>query len=131
VWVLNVRTTSSERWSNHADDRAVDIDPGGNPHVTSSKERRLISLMSGTDFDAGNQGYDAMKATSDAVTAAYNPAGLRERIVQLSATETQKRAASEATELESKGLRMSGSASFLPGAVCRQGTPGRHQETEC
>lgn len=100
VWALNARTTSSGGWSNHADGRAVDIDPAGNPHITSRKERRLISLMTGTDFDAGNQGYDAMKAASGAFTAAYNPAGIRERIRELTAAEKQKREASKAAAAE-------------------------------
>lgn len=104
VWALNARTTSSGRWSNHADGRAVDIDPAGNPHITSRKERRLISLMTGTDFDAGDQGYDAMKSASGAFTAAYNPAGMRERIRELAAVENQKREGSEAAAAEKQLL---------------------------
>jgi hypothetical protein len=117
VWALNARTTSSGGWSNHADGRAVDIDPVGNPHIiTSRKERRLISLMTGIDFDAGNQGYDAMKAASGAFTAAYNPAGIRERIRELTAAENQKREASEAAAAEEQLLLDERKRHASPGA---------------
>lgn len=105
VWALNARTTSAGGWSNHADGRAVDLDPGGNPHLTSKAQRRVISLVSGTDLEAGGQGYDAMKRASDAFRALYNPAGLRLRILQLLAVETLRRTAVAAAEAERERLR--------------------------
>jgi hypothetical protein len=56
VWALNARTTSGGRWSNHTDGRAVDLDPGDNPHLTNKAQRCILSLVSGTDLEAGARG---------------------------------------------------------------------------
>lgn len=70
VWALNPRTTSAGGWSNHTDGRAVDIDPGTNPHLTSRAQRHVIGLVTGTDMEAGGQGCVAMKNSSDTCGAA-------------------------------------------------------------
>lgn len=90
VWALNPRTTSTGAWSNHADGKAVDIDPDENPHITSKNERKIISVVTGTDLNKGGQGYDVMKGASDKFAADYNPAGLAKRITELKAAEQTK-----------------------------------------
>jgi len=90
LWALNPRTTSAGGWSNHADGRAVDIDPNVNPHIIEQKERQVITLVTDTDIDKGGQGYDVMKGVSDMFKAGYNPAGLQRRIDELTATEKAK-----------------------------------------
>lgn len=105
VWALNPRTTSAGGWSNHADGRAVDIDPGTNPHLTSKAQRRVISLVTGTDMNAGGQGYDVMKNASHTFRLLYNPVGLRWRILVLTAAETRKMAAVSTTTAERDRLR--------------------------
>ena len=90
VWALNPRTTSTSAWSNHADGKAVDIDPNVNRHLTEKKERKIITLVSGTDMDKGGQGYDVMKGASDKFKTDYNPAGLQRRITEHKAAEKTK-----------------------------------------
>jgi hypothetical protein len=90
VWALNPRTTSTGAWSNHADGKAVDLDPDNNPHLVDQKERKIISLVSGTHLDQGSQGYDVMKGASEQFKANYNPAGLKQRIIELQAAENNK-----------------------------------------
>lgn len=87
VWALNPRTTSAGGWSNHADGKAVDIDPDDNPHLIDQKERKIITLVSGTDMEKGGQDYDILKGASDKFKADYNPAGLQRRIIELKAVE--------------------------------------------
>ncbi len=90
VWSLNPRTTSAGGWSNHADGKAVDIDPDENPHLVSKKERKIISLVSGTDMEAGGQSYDVLRGASEKFRADYNLAGLQSRLTRLKADETEK-----------------------------------------
>ena len=105
VWALNPRTTSTGAWSNHADGKAVDIDPDNNPHLIDQKERKIISLVSGTDIDQGSQGYDAMKGASDQFKANYNPAGLKQRIIELQAAEKAKETERDTTKSERDTLK--------------------------
>ncbi len=120
VWALNPRTTSAGSWSNHADGRAVDIDPGSNPHLTSKAQRRIISLVTGTDMDAGSQGYDAMKNASNTFRMLYNPAGLRWRILVLTAVETRKKAAVSTATAERDRLRAERAFTAAARAAARQ-----------
>jgi hypothetical protein len=87
VGALNARTTSAGGWSNHAAGTAVDIDPDDNPFMTSQEERKIITLVTGTDMDKKGQGYDILKGASDRFKADYNPAGLQRRIIELKAAE--------------------------------------------
>jgi hypothetical protein len=87
VGALVVRTTSAGTWSNHATGKAVDLDPDRNPHVRDAKERKMIGLVTDTDFDASSQGFDPEKATSDKFSAHYNSAGLQQRVKELQAAE--------------------------------------------
>ncbi|MFI7582794.1 M15 family metallopeptidase [Kocuria sp. M1N1S27] len=120
VWALNPRTTSAGGWSNHADGRAVDIDPGTNPHLTSKAQRRIISLVTGTDMEAGGQGYDAMKNASDTFRVLYNPVGLRWRILVLSAAEARTKAAVSTATAERDRLRAERAAVVAARAAARQ-----------
>ena len=105
VWALNPRTTSTGAWSNHADGKAVDIDPNVNPHLTDKKERKIITLVTGTDMDKGSQGYDVMKGASDKFKADYNPAGLQRRITELKAAEKTKETERDAARSERDTLK--------------------------
>lgn len=87
VGALNARTTSAGGWSNHAAGTAVDIDPDDNPFMTSQEERKIITLVTGTDMDKKGQSYDILKGASDRFKADYNPAGLQRRIIELKAAE--------------------------------------------
>jgi D-alanyl-D-alanine carboxypeptidase len=91
VWALNARTTSAGGWSNHADGRAVDMDPDNNPHLIDKNERKMIGLVAGTDMEAASPGYDAMKGASDRFKADYNATGMTRRITELKAVETAKK----------------------------------------
>lgn len=105
VWALNPRTTSTGAWSNHADGKAVDIDPDENPHITSKTERKMISVVTGTDISKGGQGYDAMKGASDKFKADYNPAGLAKRITELQAAEKTKQTEHDTAVIERDALK--------------------------
>jgi hypothetical protein len=105
VWALNPRTTSTGAWSNHADGKAVDLDPDNNPHLVDQKERKIISLVSGTDIDQGSQGYDLMKGASEQFRANYNPAGLKQRIVELQAAEKNKETERDTAKSERDTLK--------------------------
>jgi hypothetical protein len=91
VWALNARTTSAGGWSNHADGKAVDIDPDSNPHLIDKKQRKVISLVTGSDIEAASPGYDALKGASNKFKADYNAAGLARRITELQAVESTKK----------------------------------------
>jgi len=90
VWALNSRTTSKGTWSNHADGKAVDIDPNDNPHLIDRKERQIITLMTGVEIDKGGQGYNVLKGASDKFKTDYNLTGMQQRLTQLNATEKTK-----------------------------------------
>lgn len=90
VVAFNPRTTSTGAWSNHADGKAVDIDPDDNPHLVEQKQRKIITLVTGTDMEKGGQGYAVMKDVSDRFKADYNPAGLQRRIAELKVVEKAK-----------------------------------------
>jgi hypothetical protein len=87
AWAFNARTTSTGEWSNHADGKAIDLDPDINPHLTSKRDRKIITLLTGFDIEKPHPGagkgldsFDAAKEASDRFRARYNPAGLRSRI---------------------------------------------------
>ena len=97
-WALTVRTTSSNKWSNHADGRAIDLDPGTNPHLDNAEHRAIINELTGMDIEARNPGaglplpplfapdsYDSVKLISDLFSANYNQAGLTKRSGELTA----------------------------------------------
>lgn len=97
-WALTVRTTSSNKWSNHADGRAIDLDPDTNPHLDNSEHRAIINELTGMDIEARNPGtglplpplfapdsYDSVKLISDLFSANYNQAGLTKRSAELTA----------------------------------------------
>ena len=97
-WALNVRTTSSNKWSNHADGRAIDLDPGTNPHLDNAAHRAIMNELTGMDIEARNPGtglpvpplfapdsYDSVKLVSDLFSANYNEAGLTKRSTELTA----------------------------------------------
>jgi hypothetical protein len=90
LWALNPRTTSAGGWSNHADGKAVDIDPDDNPHLTDKKNRKIISLISGIDMEKGGHGYDVLKGASDKFKTDYNPTGLQRLLTKLKADEQTK-----------------------------------------
>ena len=90
LWALNPRTTSTGVWSNHADGKAVDIDPDDNPYLIEQKERKIITLVSGTDMEKGGHGYDVMKAASDKFKTDYNVTGLQQLLTNLKADEQTK-----------------------------------------
>ncbi|HBB33151.1 MAG TPA: hypothetical protein DDZ80_03345 [Cyanobacteria bacterium UBA8803] len=90
LWALNPRTTSAGGWSNHADGKAVDIDPNDNPHLTDKEDRKIMSLVSGIDLEKGGQGYDVLKGASDKFKTDYNPTGLQQRLTNLKADEQTK-----------------------------------------
>jgi hypothetical protein len=98
-WALTVRTTSSNKWSNHADGRAIDLDPSTNPHLDNAAHRAIINELTGMDIEARNPGaalplpplltpdsYDSVKLISDQFSANYTEAGLTERSSQLAAS---------------------------------------------
>jgi D-alanyl-D-alanine carboxypeptidase-like protein len=108
VWALNPRTTSAGGWSNHADGKAVDIDPDHNPHIVSKDERKVISLVTGADMEKGSQGFDVMKGVSDRFKADYNPAGMQRRITELTAAEKTKETARDTAKSERDTLKGQG-----------------------
>ena len=98
-WALTVRTTSSNKWSNHADGRAIDLDPDTNPHLDNAAHRAIINELTGMDIEARNPGaalplpplltpdsYDSVKLISDQFSANYTESGLTERSSQLAAS---------------------------------------------
>jgi hypothetical protein len=99
-WALTVRTTSSKKWSNHADGRAIDFDPDTNPHLDNPEHRAVINEMTGMNIEARNPGaawklplftpdtYDSLKMISERFSAVYTEAGLTERSAQLAADRT-------------------------------------------
>jgi hypothetical protein len=105
LWALNPRTTSAGGWSNHADGKAVDIDPNDNPHLIEQKERKIITLVTGTDMEKGGQGYDVMKGASDGFKSDYNAAGLNRRITELTAAEKGKEMGRDAAKSERDALK--------------------------
>jgi hypothetical protein len=105
VWALNARTTTTGAWSNHADGKAVDMDPNSNPHLIDPKERKVISAVTGTDIDASGQGYDVMKGASDKFKAGYNPAGMQARIVELKTNEKNKETERDTSKTELDALK--------------------------
>jgi hypothetical protein len=107
-WALNPRTTSAGGWSNHADGKAVDIDPDENPHIVSKNERKIISLVSGADMEKGGQGFDVMKGASDRFKADYNPAGMQRRITELTAAEKATQTARDTAKSERDTLKGQG-----------------------
>lgn len=107
LWALNPRTTSTGAWSNHADGRAVDIDPDNNPHIRSSHELKIISLVTGSDMNKGGQGYAKMKDASDRFKADYNLTGLQRRIHELQAVEQEKEAERDASRTHRDQLKAS------------------------
>ena len=96
AWALNARTTSKGGWSNHAEGRAIDLDPNANPFLIDANERKVISLVTGTDMEKSGAGYTAMKGASDTFKADYNAAGMQRRVNELTAAEALKTAARDA-----------------------------------
>ena len=90
LWGFNPRTTSTGKWSNHADGKAVDLDDTDNPHLDDQRDRKIISLVTGTDMEKGSQGWGAMKDASDRFKADYDAAGMTRRITELGAAEEQR-----------------------------------------
>jgi FtsZ-binding cell division protein ZapB len=105
VWALNPRTTSAGGWSNHADGKAVDLDPDDNPHLVDQQERKIITLDTGTNIDKGGQGYNVMKGASDKFKADYNPAGLQRRVTEFKADEKTKETARNTAKSERDTLK--------------------------
>lgn len=105
VWALNARTTSTGAWSNHADGKAVDLDPGDNPHLIDKGERKIITLVTRTDMEKGSQGYNVMKGASDRFKADYNPTGLQRRIDELKAAEKTKETERDTAKTELDTLK--------------------------
>jgi hypothetical protein len=83
AWAFNPRTTSEGNWSNHADGKAIDIDPDQNPRLTNAHNRDVISALTGVDMKAANLGYDTLKGASDTFKSRFNPAGLKTRVDDL------------------------------------------------
>lgn len=117
-WALNVRTTSSNKWSNHADGRAIDLDPGTNPHLDNAEHRAIINELTGMDIEARNPGaglplsplfapdsYDSVKLVSDLFTANYNQAGLTKRSTELTADRTALVAERDAMKVSQADLK--------------------------
>ncbi len=93
-WALEVRTTSTGSWSNHAAGKAIDFDPDTNPHLDNAAHRKVISTLTGLDMEKDNPGesmsldsYDALKLASDRFKASYNEAGMTKRIEELKPAE--------------------------------------------
>jgi hypothetical protein len=106
-WALTVRTTSTGAWSNHADGRAIDMDPDTNPHLLNAKHREVITALTGIDIEKANPGdtmgldsYDASLLASERFKASYNEEGLTKRIEELKPTE--QRVGKERDELAKK-----------------------------
>lgn len=116
-WALNVRTTSKNTWSNHADGRAIDLDPNTNPHLDNSQHRAIITEMTGFDIEARNPGdapgpagfgfdiYDSVKMASDRFSGVYNEAGLSARSTQLTAEQAALVGLRDAITVSSTALK--------------------------
>jgi hypothetical protein len=105
LWAFNPRTTSEGNWSNHADGKAVDIDEHLNPRLSDVADRKIVSLVTGTDMTRSSQGFDALKAASDRFKADYNPTGMARRIGELKAAETTTTSERDAVKGERDGLK--------------------------
>src|SRR6185369_2197112 len=85
AWAFNPRTTSEGNWSNHADGKAIDIDPDLNPRLANAHNRDVISAVTGVDMKAANLGYDALKNASDTFKSRFNPTDMKTRVDELQA----------------------------------------------
>jgi hypothetical protein len=101
-WAFNPRTTSKGGWSNHADGKAIDIDPESNPHLTNLRQKKIINALTGMDVTAANPGeaqgmtaYDAIVEMSKRFDERFSPEGMEKRIGELEADE-ERLAAEEA-----------------------------------
>jgi len=83
AWAFNPRTTSEGNWSNHADGKAIDIDPDQNPRLANAHNRDVISALTGVDMKAANLGYDTLKGASDTFKSRFNEVGMKSRIDEL------------------------------------------------
>jgi hypothetical protein len=104
MWAFNPRTTSEGNWSNHADGKAVDFDEDTNVRLSDKKQRKIISLVTGTDMGKSNQGYDAMKGASDRFKADYNATGMHRRVTELQAVETTRTSERDALKVARDAL---------------------------
>jgi hypothetical protein len=116
-WALNVRTTSKNTWSNHADGRAIDLDPDTNPHLDNKEHRAVITEMTGFDIEARNPGdtggaagfgfdvYDSVKMASNRFSAVYNEAGLTSRSAALTADKAALVGQRDAMNVSATGLK--------------------------
>jgi D-alanyl-D-alanine carboxypeptidase len=101
-WAFNPRTTSKGGWSNHADGKAIDIDPENNPHLTNKRQKKIINALTGMDVTAENPGeaqgmttYEAIAEMSKRFDERFSPEGMEKRIEELEADE-ERFAAEEA-----------------------------------
>jgi hypothetical protein len=85
AWAFNPRTTSEGNWSNHADGKAIDIDPDLNPRLANAHNRDVISALTGVDMKAANLGYDTLKGASDTFKSRFNPTDMKTRVDELQA----------------------------------------------
>lgn len=85
AWAFNPRTTSEGNWSNHADGKAIDIDPDENPRLTNAHNRDVISALTGVNMKASNLGYDTLKNASDTFKSRFNPTDMKARVDELQA----------------------------------------------
>jgi hypothetical protein len=95
-WAFNPRTTSKGGWSNHADGKAIDIDAASNPHLTNTRQKKVINALTGMDITAANPGdamgmsaYDAIAEMSRRFDERFTPEGMEQRIAELEADEAR------------------------------------------
>jgi hypothetical protein len=78
-WAFNPRTQSGGQWSNHADGKAIDIDPDTNPRLLDPKQRAVISALTEMDVADQNLGYAGAAEASLRFQSRYSVVGLAER----------------------------------------------------
>jgi len=78
-WAFNPRTQSGGQWSNHADGKAIDIDPDTNPRLIDPKQRAVISALTEKDVADQNLGYAGAAEASLRFQSRYSVVGLAER----------------------------------------------------
>jgi outer membrane murein-binding lipoprotein Lpp len=107
AWALTVRSTSEGGWSNHAAGKAIDFDPGDNPHLTNKQHRKVITALTGYDIAKANpgdalgmSGYESSLDASKIFMLNYNSSGMTQRITELKTSETQLKAEQTAIQTE-------------------------------
>jgi hypothetical protein len=81
-WAFVPRKTAAGKLSNHAMGRAVDINPGENPHIKSKQDILVIEAVTGVDLGA-KQSAEDMREASESFKQDFTKAWIDEQKAEL------------------------------------------------